>query len=356
METRIINTLLALTLCISGLSAQTLTNVEAVEYDASQNRFFISNGSSIIQEDSDANLAFFGTGNATAGMEVMNGVLYVNAGSSVVGYDLVTEQEVTRILIPGAGFLNGMTNDGSGIIYNTDFSNGRINKIDFTDLNNPELEVIVTNTGCTVNGIHYDGDKNRLIFVCFNGNGDIKAVDLATNAVSTIIGTPYGPIDGIVTDNQGNYYISEWSNDRIVKYDNNFENAEVITTPFLSGPADISYAKEIEVLAIPHSGNQVTYVSFGSTSLNDIDILNDISVYPNPITDQSIISFELEQASEVNMVLFTIDGKHVKTLLSGNKIAGQHQVSMIDHQLDPGMYLVIIKIDGEITTRKVVVE
>lgn len=248
----------------TAVSAQTLQSVESVEYDASQNRFFVSNSSSIIQRNSDGTMQYFGNGAASYGMEVMGNSLFVIQGNSVQGYDLTSEEQVMTINIPGASFLNGMTNNGVDKIYITDFSAGKIHEINVSDLSNPSSQVIVANTGSTPNGIVFDEDNNRLIFVNWGGSAKIKAVDLSNNSVSTLVTTPYSNIDGIDEDNDGNYYISYWSSgSHISKYDSDFANApETITVSGLSSPADICYAKEIDTLAIPHSGNQLTFLSF----------------------------------------------------------------------------------------------
>ena len=102
------------------------------------------------------------------------------------------------------------------------------------DAVNLNSDVFVNNTVSTPNGIVFDGENNRLIFVNWGSNAAIKAVDLSNNSVSTIITTNLGNIDGIDDDNDGNYYISSWSPARITKYDKDFVNPpEIISTPFM---------------------------------------------------------------------------------------------------------------------------
>ena len=67
---------------------------------------------------------------------------------------------------------------------------------------------IVSNTVSTPNGIVYDGENNRLIFVNWGSNAAIKAVDLSDNSVSTLTTTTLGNCDGIDNDSYGNYYVS----------------------------------------------------------------------------------------------------------------------------------------------------
>jgi len=330
-------------LCTFQLQSQTLTNIESVEYDASQNRFFVSNGNSIIARASNGDLIFFGSEGATHGMEVLGNHLFVIDGSTIRGFELVSENEVMSLNISGASFLNGLTNDGVSTLYATDFSGKKIYKIDVSDLANPSSEVIVSNTVSTPNGIIFDGTNNRLIFVNWGNNAPIKAVDLSDNSVSTILTTSVGNIDGIDEDNDGNYYIAYWSPDKIAKYDNAFANPpEVISTPFLDSPADICYAKEIDTLGIPHSGNVLTLVGFSSDTITSIDdIYSDnfeLTIFPNPVTENSVIRFSVDKKTTLQLSIFNQEGKLVKTLLQGEQMKGEHTISFAGMSITAGMY------------------
>ena len=310
--------ILLLLACLSTpfLYTQTLQSIESVEYDPTQNRFLVSNSNNIIARNSDGSLDFFGSGSASAGMEVMGNTLFAIKGSAVRGYDLTTEEEVMSINIPGASFLNGMTNDGDQNLYVTDFSAKKVHKINVADFSNPSSEVIVANTVSTPNGIIYDGANNRLIFVNWNANAAIKAIDLSDYSVSTLTTTPYGSIDGIDEDNDGNYYISYWSSGtRISKYDPDFANPPTtITVSGLSNPADISYAREIDTLAIPHSSNQLTFIGFDAISPVQTGISNEnlqFEAFPNPVTENTKLSFYLPSTSEVNLSIYDTQGRFI---------------------------------------------
>ena len=332
-----------LILCSFQVQSQTLSDIESVEYDASQNRFFISNGSNIIARASNGDLSFFGSEGASHGMEVLGNHLFVIDGSTIRGFELSTENEVMTLQVNNAAFLNGLTNDGVSTLYATDFSNKTIYKIDVSDLSNPSHEIIVSNTVSTPNGIIFDGTNNRLIFVNWGNNAPIKAVDLSDNSVSTIVTTSVGKIDGIDEDNDGSYYISYWSPAKIAKYDNAFANPpEVISTPFLNSPADICYAKEIDTLAIPHSGNIVTFVGFEPDTISSIyDIYSndfELEIFPNPVAKNSVIRFSLDKKTTLRLTIFNQEGKLVKTLLQGEQMKGEHTISFASMKISAGIY------------------
>ncbi len=337
---------------LSFIQAQSLQSIESVEYDPTQNRFLVSNSTNIIARNSDGSLDFFGTGAASYGMEVLGNTIFVIQGSSVIGYDLTTEMQVMSISIPGAMFLNGMTNDGNENLYVTDFSARRIHKVNVADFANPSTEVVVANTLTTPNGIVYNGDNNRLIFVNWGNNAKVQAVDLSDNSVSDLVTTPYGNIDGIDEDNDGNYYISYWSSGtRISKYDADFANApETITISGLTSPADICYAKAIDTLAIPHSGNQLAFIGFEPPVSVGEELLDEslqLSVSPNPIQDNSSINFQLDKVSTINLALYDVQGKLLYQLLSGRQIEGKHRVLLTGLNLPTGVSIARLQVDGQ---------
>jgi sugar lactone lactonase YvrE len=338
--------------------AQNYNNIESVEYDASQNRFLVSNGTSIIQRASDGTLSYFGSGSANYGMEVMNGTLFAISGSNIKGFDLETEAEVMNLSIPNTGFLNGLTNDGNGRLWATDFGANRIYEIDVTDISNPSSSIVVNSTGATPNGIVYDGINDRLIFVTWSSNADIKAVSLNDYSVSTVTSTSYGSIDGIDEDNDGNYYISYWSTPAgISKYPADFSTPTTISVPGISTPADICYAKEIDSLAIPSGGNNVIFVGFDtSTPVGEIiDEDYQFSMGPNPMATETTIQFHLETQEKVNLGIYSLDGKLVKNLSNGEMTQGWHKVMLTGIELSAGTYIINLETKKGVITEKLVV-
>jgi hypothetical protein len=245
-------------LAAPSLQAQTPSLIEAAEYDPAANRWFISNGSSILEtSDGGASYAYFGSGLATHGMEVVDEHLFAIGNNVVRAYDLATGDLIGSLSIPGAGFLNGM-GSRSGELIISDFSNGKLHRIDITDPANMTTEVLVNATGTTPNGVVIDDANNRAIVVNWGGNAPILDVDLATGEFSIALNTGLGNLDGVDMDDAGQFYVSSWSPARITRYANDFSSSETVVQGAGSGlanPADISYAIETDTLGVANSGN-----------------------------------------------------------------------------------------------------
>ena len=111
-------------------------------------------------------------------------------------------------------FLNGLTSDGVGFLYATDFSAKKIFKV---DVNAVTFSTIASGLVKTPNGILYDGVNNRCVYVTWGTNAPINAINLTTNAITTILATTLSNCDGITRDSCGNYYVSSWGNNKLNK-------------------------------------------------------------------------------------------------------------------------------------------
>ncbi len=364
--------------------AQSLNSIEAIEYDPEYNRWLITNNNSIIQRDSMGVLDYFGTPNqvtAGYGMEVMNGALYAIDGSQIFAYDLESETTIDFVSISGAGFLNGMASDPTtNRIWVTDFSAKRIIEIDASDNTDMSYDIIVSNTVTTPNGIVHDEENNRLVFVNWSANAPIKSVDLDTYEVSTLTSTSISNIDGIDIDNEGNFYISSWSPEQITKYNNDFSEFEAVLAPSpgLSSPADISYALELDTLGIANSGNStITFIGFepyvppadttgnNDTTNNDTTMtsikniafnkgIRQVQIFPNPITEQSLVQYTLESPTYVEINIYNHNGQIVQNLFKGMQINGQYTTSLSDIQLSDGVYICQIKAGNKSIAKEII--
>lgn len=330
------------------LNAQTLSQIESAEYDPINHRFLISNGTRVIEVDGNGTaIAYFGTAPAANyGMEVMGNALYTIVGSAVKAYDLTSGLLISSITITGAQFLNGMATDDDHRIWVTDFTAKAIYEIDYTVLGSPTYVQVLSSAEIitTPNGICFDGDNDRLVFVNWgSSNAKIKAVALSDYAVTTLVNiSGIGNIDGIDNDNYGNFYVASWSPNRITKYSSEFSISEIITVNgSLNSPADIAYAEDIDTLIIPNSGNAtVRFVGFSPTKVTATeDNPFAFECYPNPLTDKSVLSFILDNADVTKIEIIDAQGRIVEKVLEENLPATKHRIVLGDLGLSSGNYL-----------------
>ncbi len=266
-----------LTLLLASLSitvfAQSYSSPESVEYDLSHNRWLIScTGSSTIQQRSASGvISQFVSVTSPYGLEIMGDSVYVCSSGRIKGFSLNTGAQGTNLQIPGAAFLNGITSDGVGNLYVTDFNGYKIYHVNIAGQYVSTFANLVA--APSPNGIILDAPNNRLVFVHWGANAPIKAVSLVDSSVSTLVaGTGYGSIDGIARDASGNFYISSWGSQKIFKYDNAFTATGVaVVSTGLNNPADIYYATSLDTLGVPNAGNNtVTFYGFAPLPNNSI--------------------------------------------------------------------------------------
>ncbi len=332
------------------LNGQTYENAESAEYDPINDQWLVSNGSNIIADDGNGNLSFFGTASANTGMEVLNGILYAVDGMDIVGYDLATTDEVMRLTITGAPFLNGLTNDGNTTLYVTDFTDKVIYAVDISDILNPSYTEFVSDTLDAPNGIVFDEANNRLIYVCWGPNAAIRAVAIPSQTVSLILNTGITNLDGIDDDAQGNYYVSSWNPARITKYSSDFSSSEVVPTPGLNFPADIGYNQTTDIIAIPMFTNVIFYDnSTLGTHQNDY---NGFTMAPNPLRLGQKLTVKLAIPAKEQPELYDIAGKKVAVL---QQVEGS-SFSLWGHELGSGIYILKITTEDGIFYEKLIVE
>ena len=334
----------ALALASSVIHAQSLTAIEGVEYDPTNQIFLVGNGNNVVRMHSDAvPQGTLGAAKSNYGMEVMNGVLFSIVGTAIRGYDVTTGAQVMTHTLSGASFLNGMASNGTDKLWVSDFSAKKIYELNVADLAAPTSSIVVANTTSTPNGLTYDAGNNRLVMVSWGANASIKAIDLATYTLSVITTTNLGNCDGVDHDSYGNYYVSSWSPNAITKFSNDFTTTSTVTvTGGVSSAADICYAEEIDTLAIPCTGNNVVkFVGFNPSFVVEGNTSEFQAYgYPTEVKDMYTVGFDLPQAVDVNIRLFDVNGRLVNEVIHQTFPQGNHQVVLTELPVDSGIYFV----------------
>lgn len=96
-------------------------------------------------------------------------------------------------------------------------------------------------------------------------------------------------------------------------------------------------------------------VSAGLSELTDEQLDDVLKVYPNPANEYAVISINLSQDAQVVMNLIDLSGKQIATRNYGAMI-GLSEVVLNTQDLQSGVYIVELFVNGERVTKRLVVE
>jgi hypothetical protein len=84
--------------------------------------------------------------------------------------------------------------------------------------------------------------------------------------------------------------------------------------------------------------------------------LNSVSLYPNPTSENATVSYSLAGTSQVNIAVYSVDGRCISNVYVGQQSLGNHTVAINVLNLQAGIYLLKLEANGEQTVKKLVVE
>lgn len=77
-----------------------------------------------------------------------------------------------------------------------------------------------------------------------------------------------------------------------------------------------------------------------------------VTLFPNPLSTQGKVLLHLAENAEVQLAIYTPEGKHIRTLLEGFREAGVRQMNFNTNGLSSGMYLLRLMVVNEIGQTK----
>jgi hypothetical protein len=191
---------------------------------------------------------------APKGLRAFRGTLYVADIDQVVGFDISSGRETSRVRIADAKFLNDLCTGPDGVIYTTDSFANRVwvvrNGVASLFSDAPQLEL--------PNGILVDGNK---VVVATDGRpgrggggtpGSLFAIDITSKAVTQVTTQSIGTPDGLELDGRGGYILSDVAGGRMFHVTAGGEVRQLSLVD--RQPADISYIPSRKLLLVPHLG------------------------------------------------------------------------------------------------------
>ena len=140
---------------------------------------------------------------------------------------------------------------------------------------------------------------------------------------------------------------------------------EQITSEISSGAqlyaSEIPLSSSVTIRARAKSGDEwspVTVATFEFSTPAKIIAGNSGNLtsgcYPNPFSKETNITFNLPADGNVNVDVYTIDGRLIKNLYSGSKTMGNNKVTWTPENTERGMFLYRIQYNNQIVTGKMV--
>jgi sugar lactone lactonase YvrE len=152
--------------------------------------------------------------NAPKGMALHDGKLYVSDIDELVVIDTATGEIAARHKAPGATFLNDVTAHQDGRVFVSDMMQNQVWKLEGEQFEKWLEDEALENP----NGLLAEPD--RLVVAAWGKPkedfstdvpGHLKAVDYESKEITSIgPGEPIGNLDGVESDGQGGYLVTDW--------------------------------------------------------------------------------------------------------------------------------------------------
>ena len=89
-------------------------------------------------------------------------------------------------------------------------------------------------------------------------------------------------------------------------------------------------------------------------SVDGDKVLNNVKVYPNPVSDQLNLSYSITKDSNITIKIMDVLGNEITTLLTERLSAGEQVNSFnIASRLSSGFYFIRVSVAGEIITKRI---
>ena len=248
---------------------QGFNNPESVIYDASIDTLFVSNvNGSPVEKDGNgyiSKILLDGTIlkkqwiiglNAPKGLAIHDNTLYVSDIDTLVAIDIPSATITNTYKVDDAKFLNDVAANNQGEIFVSDMLLNRIHRLNDDQFNiwleSPELE--------NPNGLHVEGENLILGTwgVMTDGfatevPGHLKSISIKDKSISSFGGTPIGNLDGVESDGNNGYYVTDWIAGKL--YQINKKGDATLLLELEQGMADHEVILEQKLILLPMMKN-----------------------------------------------------------------------------------------------------
>ena len=243
-----------------------LSNPESVIYDKKLNHLYVSNiNGSGVEKDGNGFISIISLDgkmvqekwviglNAPKGLAISGRTLYTSDIDELVAIDINSGRIINKFKVDDAKFLNDVAATRSGDIYVSDMALNRIHLLTEDSFNiwleNEKLE--------SPNGLLVLGDD---IILGSWGKmtdgfatevpGHLKRISIEDKTIKSIgDGSSVGNLDGVEIDNDGNFYVTDWMNGKLLYIKQTGEVSILLDLP--QGSADHEFITGKNLILIP---------------------------------------------------------------------------------------------------------
>jgi len=106
---------------------------------------------------------------------------------------------------------------------------------------------------------------------------------------------------------------------------------------------EMTWKHRIEPNVFENGGDSYTF-STGATRLEEIEWGNrDLVNYPNPFQTRTMISYHLQETSDVELNIFDLSGRKIANLVNESQLGGVHEVEWKAQEMESGIYFCEIR-------------
>jgi len=257
-----------------------------------------------------------------------------NAGTISGGADLCVGKTLT---LTSDGDANGLWSTSNASFATVDASSGQVTGV---GAGNVTMTYTVSVSGC----------PNATATTAFEVTvPNYTASDLSISSDNTELTLAIGAVVNYTASING----GTWSVD-----DTNVATIDPTTGEFTAqsaGTVVVTYSFTNSCGDVLTASDTRTIAAAGSTGINDIESASNVSLFPNPATEQVSLVFTLTQTSSVQIDLIDMNGKVLTTIPVSNAHVGENTLDINVSNYANGIYSLVIRSNDVFTTKKLVI-
>ncbi|MGZ4072395.1 MAG: PKD domain-containing protein, partial [Bacteroidia bacterium] len=100
----------------------------------------------------------------------------------------------------------------------------------------------------------------------------------------------------------------------------------------------------------------ITLYVLNATGIQEqTNIISSLENYPNPFNDNTTISYSIKKDAMVELSILDLLGNKIATIEKGNRATGGYSINWNSEGVAEGLYLLQLKVDNNISTKKLVI-